>query len=224
MKHFGLTRTVVIASMILGWATAAAPAQTVQAFNNATVQPTGPRMGAFGLAFFNVEGRPSGANASYGVIDFNSTGLGYSGGVTQVTSVTVALVQDEAGFSSRGAMNFYVTDDTTTSIANDGTSPLMFDPSDVEGLNGQLANTYLLGPAKFKVIRTGFVNKYTFAVDPTSALSVYLAGQINNGGTIRIVITPENDAADGEQIGATWAGYTNTAVSNPGPSLTVIAQ
>lgn len=222
MKHFGRTKTAVIVCVIWAWAAAAAPAQTAKAVANATVQPAGVRQGPNGLAFFNIEGRPFGANASFGVIDFNSAELGYAG-VSEVTAVTLRLVQDEASFSSRGRMNFYVSDDTTTSIANDGSSPLMFDGTDVEGLNGQLANLYLLGSRKYKVIRTGYVDRYTFAVDPGSALSAYLADQINNGGIIRIVIAPASDAVDGERVGATWAGYTNTVVSNPGPRLNVSA-
>ena len=67
-----------IATVMLVAATAAsASAELVQleAFNNATVQPGGPRTGSSGLAFFNIEGSDYGNFASYGVMQFDFSGI-----------------------------------------------------------------------------------------------------------------------------------------------------
>lgn len=222
MKYLGQHSAVLMAAVLLGFTTADLRAQTAMAQNNATVQPAGPRQGGNGLAFFNVEGVPSGASASFGVLEFNSPDLGY-GQVSAVTSLSVTLVQDEASFTSRGAVIFYVTGDTTTSILNDGTSPLMFDPTDPEGLNGQLTPLYKLGKRHFHPIRSGHVDTYTFTLAPSSAAGAYLVNQINSGGLIRIVIAPEVNQRNGNLVGATWAGYTST-LDNAVPLLGVAAQ
>ena len=220
MKHLGQYSAVLIAAVLLGFA-ADARAQTAMAQNNATVQPAGPRQGANGLAFFNVEGAGNGANASFGVLEFNSPDLGY-GQVGAVSSLMVSLVEDEASFTSRGPVEFFVTTDTTTSIMNDGSSPLIFDATDPQGLNGQLQTLYKLGGGHFHPLRSGHADNYTFAIGQGSALEAYLVNQINTGGIIRIVIAPKASNA-GQAVGATWAGYTNT-IANSMPALTVIAQ
>lgn len=221
MKHLSQYGAVLTAAVFLCLSAGEAPAQTALAQNNATVQPGGPRTGPNGLAFFNVEGAANGANASYGVLEFNSPDLGY-GQVSAVTSLTVALLEDEASFTAKGPLEFYVTTDTTTSILNDGTSPLIFDAADPQGLNGQLQTLYTLGNGKFHPIRTGHVDTYRFSVTPGSALEAYLINQINTGDIIRVVIAPRATTA-GQAVGATWAGYTNT-IDNSAPALTVVAQ
>ncbi len=222
MKHLGLYRAAFVAVVFLGFVAANAPAQTAVAQNNATVQPAGPRTGTNGLAFFNVEGMASGSNASYGVLEFNSPDLGY-GAVSEVDSLTVTLVEDEASFTSEGPVEFYVTTDTTTSILNDGSSPLIFDATDPQGLNGQLQTLYKLGGGGFHPIRTNHADHYTFTIKPGSDLENYLMNQINTGDLIRIVIAPKG-SNKGRAVAATWAGYLNTVVTKPGPVLTVIAQ
>ncbi len=221
MKYLGQYSAVLITAVLLGLSAADVRAQTALAQNNATVQPAGPRLGDNGLAFFNVEGATNGTNASFGVLEFNSPDLGY-GQVSEVDSVAIALTEDEASFTSEGSVEFYVTTDTTTSIMNDGSSPLFFDATDPQGLNGQLQTLYRLGGGHFHPIRSGHKDRFQFSVAAGSDLEAYLINQINTGDIIRIVIAPKG-SPKGQLVGATWAGYTNT-IANSMPVLTVVAQ
>src|SRR5439155_8410914 len=60
-----------LAAVMTGTA-ARADTSTISAFDNATMMPLGPRTGANGKNFFNVEGDNNGINSSYGVLDFNA--------------------------------------------------------------------------------------------------------------------------------------------------------
>src|SRR5262249_46577527 len=74
------------------------------AANNATVQPAGPRPGANGKQFFNMEGAGNGSFASFGVVDFQSSPMN-----VQITSLTLALTQANAAFTNNGALIFYLS-------------------------------------------------------------------------------------------------------------------
>src|SRR5581483_7968084 len=148
----------------------------VLAFDNATVQPGGPRPFSNGKNFFNMEGSSSGNFASFGVADFNSVNLADSSGnlivnpPTGLNTITITLSQANAAFTTGGALNFYLAEDTTTSIQpND--AAVLFDTNDPngEGLNGQLAPVHFLGSATFTQSDNGTVDTFTFPSDPTSS-------------------------------------------------------
>jgi hypothetical protein len=196
------------------------------AINNATVQPAGPRSGTNGKAFFNVEGRNvpnSAVNASYGVLEFDATDLGFTTNVSKVASVILRMTQTMAGFTSRGRMQFFVTTDNTTSIEPDAVNPeCIFDFADVHGLNGQFATIYDLGEKEFLPVRSGTLDNFAFQIPP-GAMELYLRGQINSGGIIRFIVAPEESVQDDELVAGTYAGYTNTG-TNYAPRLTVRAR
>jgi hypothetical protein len=183
------------------------------AFDNATVQPGGPRPGDFGKIFFNMEGINNDPFDSFGVADFNSADLQIGFQVGSIQSVTIALAQANAAFTHDGAINFYITEDTATDIQPD-TSPLSFVASDSEGVDGQLQTLHPLGSGMFTQTGSGDVDSYSF--QPDDATAQYLIGQINGGGTIRIVITPADP-----DVSATYAGYLHDTF--PGPTLIVSA-
>jgi hypothetical protein len=216
MKRFDLK---LVGLLVL--ATAALPAAaradlySTAAFDNGTIQSTGPRQGDFGKIFFNIEGLANSPFDSYGVADFDSTQLGINFTVSNILTVTVALTQDNAAFTTNGSINFYISGDTVTSI-QPADDVVFFDESDPEGLNGQLSPTYYLGTGTFTEIANGTEDDFTFALDPTSDVYAYLINQINNGGVVRLVITP-NDP----DVSATYAGFSN--VDYNGPVLTVDA-
>lgn len=193
------------------------------ATNNAVVQQTGPEGGDNGLAFLDIIGRGntfSSTGPSFSIVEFSSGDLGLFH-ITQVDSVTLSLTQSLFGAASRGPMAFLITDDTTTSIAGDGSSPLIFDMADARGLNGQLANTYSLGDGKFRLVRNGKVDTFTFSIsDPN--LQAYLVNQINAGGTLRFIIAPDATAGGSERVGGAYGGFAN---ANPAyvPLLSVAA-
>jgi hypothetical protein len=201
------------------------------AFDNATVQPDGPRTGDDGKIYFNIEGINNGTYASFGVADFQSSsfvdanGNMISGTPTALNAITITLSQANADFTNVGSLNFYLAEDTTTSIQpND--NAVIFDTADSEGLNGQLVPLHFLGSGSFTGTFTptdtsGMVDTFTFPPDNCSQLDsatvAYVLGVLTNGGAFRVVITP----ADPE-VSATYAGFSNTmynCVPVTGPTL-----
>lgn len=182
-------------------------------FTSATVRPDGPRPGTSGTNFLNVEGTDNGAFASWGVVDFNVDDFNFAFPVTDVTNLSFSLTENNAAFTTaNGGLNFYLTTDTSTSIANDGSSPLFFDTNfSPEGLGSQLATTYLLGSGNFSSnsgsMGTGTIDTYSLSL--TGDAYTYFLGQLNTASsTIRLVITP-TDAAGA----STWSGGTNATLT-----------
>jgi hypothetical protein len=177
-------------------------------FDSSIIQTMGAEAPPNGTAFTDVIGRNNRfGTPSFTVLDFNSGDLGL-GTVTTVNSLTLAMEQDLFGASSKGRMDFFVTDDTTTDI-DFPTSPLMFDMTDPKGLGSQLSNLYLLGHHNFRPVRSGHLDTFTFNItDP--ALNAYLVNQINTGGVIRIVLAPDATNAGDEEAGGSYGGYANT--------------
>ena len=89
--------------------------------DNATVRPDGPRTGASGKTYINIENAGAGTNASYGVIDFNVAGvLPFSppspvGTINQITLSTVTGFP-VSSFQHNGTFRVYLVDDSTTDI------------------------------------------------------------------------------------------------------------
>jgi hypothetical protein len=212
-----LGRYSVVCSLltVLGLPAAALRADTFSAlaFDNATVQPGGPRGGTNGKVFFNTEGANNTQFASYAVADFNSSDLMISGTPTGINAVTITLTQANAAFTNSGSLNFYLAEDTTTSI-QPADMKVIYDATDPEGLNGQLAPVHFLGSGMFTQSDNGTQDTYSFVPDCTTA--PYLLGVLNNGGAFRLVITPPDPA-----VAATYAGFSNPNPTLPGPTLTL---
>ncbi len=193
---------------------AAAVPVSFEATDNATVQAAGPRTGANGKNFFNLEGSANAAFASFGVADFNFASLTPLGGtVTAVSDVTLKMTQSNAAFSHDGPVSVFQTDQTAVDIQS-GTSPLTF----TEGMDGagaidaDLAPTTLLGTGMYVNAGTTMnpVDSYTLTLPV--AVSASLIAAINGGTTFRLITTP--DASD---TAATYAGFGNNTF--PGPTL-----
>ena len=215
LRRFLIAAT--LAAVAVAGAGAGAGAQTTvnsSSSSNATVRPAGPRPGTSGTGFFNVEGSGNAANASFGVIDFvvPATSVG------AITSLSIRLVESNAGFTAPGTLNFYVSNNTTTSISNAaGASPLVYQPTPASGPNGvgtQLDTLFLLGSGAFTTtgnVNSGQVDTFTFT--PDASTSAYLQGQLASGGVVRIVAA---EAVNNPSLAATFAGSTNaTAASQP---------
>jgi hypothetical protein len=188
--------------VVLCVATAQASSITISAVNNATVQPAGPRTGANGKNFFNIEGAANGAFASYGVMDIQIP----TGEPSFVANtLEPALTQANAAFTTNGMLSFYITSDTSTSI-DPGTSPLQF-PTPAPALS------FNLGSEIFTQVATGTVDQYIFPL--TGALQMYVDNQITSGGILRVVIEPSDP-----NVAATWAGYTFSS-AGAHPQLTL---
>jgi hypothetical protein len=187
----------------------AATTAVAYAYSNATVQPSGPRTGANGLNYFNVEGPDKGGGNfnSFGVVDFSAPQLGLDSSQNYLfNQITLNFTEANSSFSAAGPINFYLASDTSTSILNDGSSPLRNDGT-MEGVSsgGQLGTLYFLGQGNFSPISNGTVDTYTFNLtDP--AIQTLLNDLIDSNGTLRIVAT-----AAASYSSATWSGYTFNA-------------
>lgn len=183
---------------------------TIAAFDNATVQPGGPRSGSSGKAFFNIEGSDNGNFASYGVVDFDGTGVSFAGPIGAITGVKLFLTQSNAGFSTSGPVRVYLTPDTATDI-QPGTSPLVFDPSNPPGgiASGAFSALYDLGVGNYVVGTSGDVDVFSFSV--SGAASTLLGSSLGAGGSsVRFVL-----AGDAGSTAATYAGFSNTTFTGP---------
>ena len=221
----------LVAAVCLAVPTLRADTYSALAFDNATVQPGGPRTagppdGDYGKIYFNVEGVNNGQFADYGVADFKSSSFVDANGnmisstPTAVNSITVALSQANASFTNAGSLNFYLSENTTTSIQpND--NAVMFDATDPEGLNGQLAPLHMLGSGMFTgtdspTDTSGTMDTFAFT-QLDSATGAYVLGVLASGGTFRLVITPADP-----DVAATYAGFSNTmyeGMTVTGPTL-----
>jgi hypothetical protein len=192
--------------------------EPVVAFDNATIQPAGPRTGSGGKAFLNVQGVDNAQFASFGVIDFQFGPQQTP--VASVQSLQLNLTQTNAAFSRPGALRFWLTEQNDIDI-QPGTSPLVFDadsPPAGVGNQFQAATLYDLGTGSYEVIATDTVDQFVFNIS-NAAVSTYLTQQLNSAGVIRMLVTP-----DDATVSATYGGYTNnTAGRRPTLSLTVTA-
>jgi len=188
---------------------AEAATATVEAFENATVQPGGVRGGASGLAFFNIEGSANGNFASYGVARFDGAAIKseldatYGAGAWAIEDVSVELVQSNAGFTTDGSVSVAYTGDDVTSIL-EGSSPLAYP------LDGEFADAVTLTGYTFNEVATGTLETYTLP-DLGALWADLLAGDVIT------LLFIDNDAT----VAATYAGYSNFDYA--GPTLSVTA-
>jgi hypothetical protein len=205
------SRRLALAACAVTTILAAAPARAdviLPATANATVLASGPRTGANGQRFFDVESAANGSFASFGVLDFATTA---TTGVL-ASSLTLTLTQANASFTANGGLGFYLSEDTATGIAV-GASPLTYNAtSSPTGVGTQLAPNFLLGTGTFTEVADGTADAFTFAL--TAAEQSYVEGEVAAGGPIRLLV-----AATDTAVAATYAGVTNTEFA--GPSLTL---
>ena len=207
------------AGLLMIGSIASAAVYSTEASHNITVQPAGPRQGANGLRFFNVQGNNNGAFASYGVADFTVSNLGIAGTVTNVNRLSFVLVSANAAFSFDGVCNVWLSNDTTTSTAQSG-SPLFFDSNFLwDGLGTQLDTKWFLGQISYTVFPGSGT---TFTLDVTSlpaAAKAYLIAQLNTGSIVRLIVSPNENLVSG-----TFAGYDHNAFSGPVLEVDVVEE
>ncbi len=205
-----------IASLLLVGSSARAEEESAPAFDNATVQPAGPRMGPFGKIFFNMEGNQNANFASFGVADFNLPDLGEHDRGESLNRLTLTFVQANASFTHDGELHFWLTTDTTTDIQPSTNPAVRFiRVEEPDGLGQQLTPRFFLGSGMFvQVGDEGRVDSYSFRL--SGHAKQYLRRQIESGGNIRIIVSPA-DAT----VAATYAGFSNPDPDTPGPVLTI---
>ena len=232
--RFG-NRTKILAIVVIGliardWVAAvSAVAQTNIAFSakptgpttgNATVQGAGPRSGANGQNFFNLEGSDNNAFASFGVIDIDLSPLFLGGNpYSTVTGATLTLAENNAAFSHPGSYSVYLTNQTGVDISSTNTNLKAITTNngaamvDVNNLLTPLSTA--LGSDAFTT--TGNVNNgqlHTVSLNFTGGSLTSIINALNSGGKLRLVLTP-----DTHDTVATFSGWSNTTAGRPGPVL-----
>lgn len=235
------TQKTLSTLVLLGLAATGAHAQTASASNSAQVLVGGIKNATSGTRFLNIEGTGNNTFATYGVLDFSTTGFT---GVTSLNNatVTLTLTESNASFTAPGTLDFFLTTDTTTNdtpaiSGGAQNTNLKFNAADtangvgVDSANFQSgAQFFALGSGAFTrtgATPTGGVDNYTlnFAAAGVAARSYFLQ-QIGTGGPLRILVTPN---ANTPAVAATFAGSAFTsgtpAVPAPGsyPMLTIAA-
>ena len=198
------------------WAIAAASQAAYQAecFNNATIQPGGPRTGTNGKAFWNIEGPGNGSFASWAAADFNASDFAVPFTVGDISNFTVVLTESNAAFTHPGIVSFYLTTDTTNSI-EPGTSPFVWmDFQNPEGFGTQLPSEFLGSYNFTSTGNLGSGNVDTYTVTLTPAAKAILINALNSNGQIRLLAT--HDSINGDpSVAATYAGGTNFNYDGP---------
>jgi hypothetical protein len=210
-KEYPMRIRTLLTAVAVGVLALTAEAQLavgINAVNNATIQPAGPRTGVNGKRFFNIEGNNFGSFASFGVVDFSAADLNLSLPVADIQSITLKLYDAPASFSANGTVRFWLSEDTATDI-EPGTSPLRWDATALpDGVGTQLSPVHLLGTGAY--IKTANDTEFVYALSLPAAAKPYLVGQINSAGKIRLVVTPAEDT-----VAATYAGYNNATIRAP---------
>ena len=210
MKRF-LSRITCVALLALVAFPAAAQCADLFGFtfNNGTIWQTGPRPGANGKRFLNVEGRNAGEFASYAVADVYVPTGGRT--ISIVNSLRVAMTQSNAAFTLNGRIRLCLTLDIDTPIDPPaaGEDPaLRFDPKYVDGVGEQLGPLYDLGEVDFIQYKDGTMDVFEFFPEPEAELVLRIYVTYLN--RFRLVVKPAD-----EDVAATYAGVTNRLYPPP---------
>lgn len=203
-----------LAAAVLSVAALSAHAASVEAFQNATVQPNGVRSGNNGINFLNVEGGDYGNFASYGVARFDIASLKsqfdaqYGVNGWAVDSVSLSLTQSNAAFTTDGAVDVYFTGNDAISIVSPSSLQYPF--------AGDFADAQKVLSYNFAQISTGTLETY----------SLFSSAVSNNAGAQALLADILSDTrvtlalVDGDSsVAATYAGYNNNTYA--GPTLTI---
>lgn len=202
-------------AILLALTSASALADSVEAFDNGTIQPAGPRTGSSGINFFNVEGVSNGNFASYGVARFDLTALKsgfdslYGIGAWTVGSIALELTQSNAGFTTDGGVEVYFTDaDSALSLQSSG---LLYG-----NFASDFADAGKVISYAFAEMASGHVESHTLfdLALSNSAGAMSLAADILDDNIVTLALL-EGDAT----VAATYAGFNNNTYA--GPTLTV---
>jgi MYXO-CTERM domain-containing protein len=195
-----------------------AHAASVEAFQNATVQPNGVRTGGSGINFFNIEGSDFGTFASYGVARFDITSLKsafdaqYGVNGWMVDRISLSLTQSNASFTANGAVDVFFTGEDTVSIVSPSTLQYPF--------AGDFADAQRIVGGAFVEIASGTVDTYSLfdrAASNTAGGQALMADILSDSRVTLALV--EGDAG----VAATYAGYNNNTYAGPTLNIEVSA-
>ncbi len=190
------------AVLVVSASLALASPQKTEAYDNATVEMSGPTDKPH---FFNIEGANKSSYAAFGIARFDTSGIRdafdsqYGAGNWKIDGVDLLLYQSNAYFTTNGDVNVMLSDDDTTPFE----SLAYRVPVSTIGKETQLASY------RFTEVSSGYEEVHDIT-DPG------LAAEILAGQTVTLVLR-EGDA----DVAATYAGYNS--YSADGPTLSVSA-
>jgi hypothetical protein len=190
---------VIVAGTVATLSSAAlADDASVLAFETGTIRPDGPRQGANGSNFFNIEGADYGNFASYGTCRWDLAAAkaqfdsAFGVGNWEVTAVTLKMTQANAAFTFDGPVDLYLSTDDVTDCKTTS-SPLAWPFFDGSTPDLALANGgATLCEYNFVQVATGQVDEYTQAGGPNGAgealaLAADLKAELEAGGILTLV-------------------------------------
>lgn len=202
--------------MLLATTAASASADLVQleTFNNATVQPGGPRTGGSGLAFFNIEGSDYGDFSSYGVMQFDFSGIAATydaefgvGNWSVENDASFSLSQSNAFFTADGRVAFY----STMNNSNPFDTEPIYTPNGNSPFSNDYTDATFMTTYDFVEIADGHEDIVSFGISD-------FADIITSGGVATFLIAEYDDAG----VAATWAGFENSDFAGPTLSVEVV--
>jgi hypothetical protein len=178
---------------------AMAQTQTLASTVSATLTKTGPRTGANGTKYMNIEGNATGFG-SFGVADFAP--LTVANGST-ISSLMLSLTESDVAYTAPGSFDVFLVSGSDTA-----TSGLKYDGTVVsDGIGSQLGTLYNLGTFTFSstgVTNTGQVDTYTLTLPNAAANALFVTEA--NAGTLRLAIGADTAST----TAATYLGSTGT--------------
>lgn len=169
---------------------------TVTAIRSLTVQPSGPRQGEAGSRYVNVEGSKNDKYASFGVLVFELPKGGDQAG--DARAVSLRLFRSVARFSKDGGAKFFLAEPADG--GGDRSPSLKFEAGSPGGFaKGAFKALHPLGSGVFKKVGTRYAG--AFELRPDEAGRHPLLDRLKAGGTILVVVVPED-----EEVAATYFG------------------
>lgn len=208
---------IVACGLTLSALSASAQMFTGTAINNGTIEPGG----ASGSPWFhNAQAVTGSGFEEYAISTFNFTAGNFGlGSVSGISSAEISYTQSNAFFTTGGAVEFYVTFDS--SVDNSDYAGLAHTSSGV-GINdsefSDSPSSQLVGSSFFNDISNGTVDNYTLDFSGVESL---LVDAINSGSDFSIILT----APSGSGTAATYAGIQNNTYPNQiDLSITVVPE
>jgi hypothetical protein len=183
--------------------------------------------GATSTLFFNVEGSAMFPFEDFPVADFV---IPAQPGATGITSATLTMFEDPAGFAAPGTIQVYMAANSDPNLINAATNPANGVPSYQTGFNGLAAIHPAFGPFAPSLGSAAF-NPTGAHHTPTAvpltiggAALAHMLSVVQTGGTLRMVVAPGTPS-----VAATFAGLGNldpqgATVSPPTLSFTVVPE
>lgn len=184
-------------------------AESVEAYDNRTIQPAGPRAGSNGINFFNIEGSANGSFASYGVARFDLAAMKagfdstYGAGLWTLDRVVLRLTQSNAGFTNDGNVDVYFSDIDSPAITAMGLQ---------HPFTGDFADAALILGYTFTEVSSGILKSHTlFDANLVNSIGgMALAADIATDNTVTLTLVDATAA-----VAATYASYSNSNYAGP---------